>query len=190
MYTVSKEGFAEFEEKKSKFIGYIKPVSSKIEAEEFINLIKQKHYDARHNAFAYKLIENGQEYFKFSDDGEPSNTAGKPIAEIINLKNVSNLVIVVSRYFGGIKLGAGGLIRNYAKSAKLAIESVEILELKEKKEILIDFDYSKINEIDNFINNFEASIIYKNFETRVTYKILLEEKYLEKLREINNLIII
>ena len=112
MKTIKSETIIEFEEKKSKFIGYAKPISTKKQAEEFIQKIKNKHPDATHNCSAYKVIDNGQEYFKTDDDGEPSGTAGKPMGDIINYMEVSNLVVIATRYFGGIKLGAGGLVRN------------------------------------------------------------------------------
>ena len=99
MNTVKKETIIEFEEKKSKFIGYIKPISSIKEAEVFINSIKEMHPNATHNVPLYRVIENGQEYFKYNDDGEPSNTAGKPMAEILNILNVYNVALVATRYF-------------------------------------------------------------------------------------------
>ena len=104
MQTIGRECVIEFEEKKSKFMGYIKPVISKEEAERFIQMVKEKHYDATHNCSAYKLTENGQEYFKVDDDGEPKGTAGKPMGDIITYMEVENLVVVATRYFGGIKL--------------------------------------------------------------------------------------
>ena len=150
MNTIKKETIIEFEERKSKFIGYAKPISNKKEAESFIQQIKSKHPDATHNCSAYKVIDNGQEYFKTDDDGEPSGTAGKPMGDIITYMEVSNLVVVATRYFGGIKLGAGGLVRNYAKTAKLAIQDAGIEEYIEKKIYLVDFNYDKIGEIGKY----------------------------------------
>ena len=147
MNTVAKETIIEFEEKKSKFIGYIKPVLSVREAEKFINGIKEMHPNATHNVPLYRVIENGQEYFKYNDDGEPTNTAGKPMAEILNILNVYNVALVATRYFGGIKLGAGGLIRNYAKTAKLAVNEAEIIKYVEKSTFIIDYDYEYTSEI-------------------------------------------
>ena len=190
MKTVSRECFSEFEEKKSKFICYVKPVYTKLDAEKFIELINKKHSDATHNVPAYRVIENGREYFKFSDDGEPQNTAGKPIAEIINILDVYNVVVVVTRYFGGIKLGAGGLVRNYAKACKLGLESAEIIELLKKKELMIDFDYVKIDEIDRFILLNGITVIDKGFTERVTYKIEVDEISEQKLRELRGILII
>ncbi|MBZ4684201.1 MAG: thymidylate synthase [Fusobacteriales bacterium] len=175
MNTVEKECIIEFEEKKSKFIGYIKPVSTKEEAEEFIELIKIKHSDATHNVSVYRVIDNGKEYFKFDDDGEPSGTAGKPMAEIVNLKDVYNLVVVATRYFGGIKLGAGGLVRNYAKTAKLAIEEANIVEYIEKVEFIIDFPYSVSGEIDRIILSNDIEVLEKTYDARITFKIRVDK---------------
>ena len=98
---------------------------SKEEAEEYINYIKSLHPNATHNCSAYKINNKGLEFFKVDDDGEPSGTAGKPMGDIINYMEVTNLVVIATRYFGGIKLGAGGLVRNYAKTAKLGITEAE-----------------------------------------------------------------
>ncbi|NME36541.1 MULTISPECIES: YigZ family protein [Fusobacterium] len=182
MKTVKKECFIEFEEKKSKFIGYIKPVSSKEEAEKFIEKIKQKHYDATHNCSAYKLTENGQEYFKVDDDGEPKGTAGKPMGDIINYMEVENLVVIATRYFGGIKLGAGGLVRAYAKTAKLAIQESEIVDYIEKKTYLLDFSYDKVGEVEQIILKNNDEILEKGFNDKVTYKVILSEKSIEELK--------
>ena len=130
--TIKKECKIEFEEKKSKFIGYVKPVFSKEEAEDYIKYIKNLHSDATHNCSAYKINNNGLEFFKVDDDGEPSGTAGKPMGDIINYMEVTNLVVIATRYFGGIKLGAGGLVRNYVKTAKLVITEAEIIDFIDK----------------------------------------------------------
>ncbi|MBN1469672.1 MAG: YigZ family protein [Fusobacteriaceae bacterium] len=190
MKTVLKETEIEFEEKKSKFIGYIKPINSIREAENFIKTIKEMHSNATHNCSAYRIIENGQEYYKFDDDGEPSGTAGKPIGEILTTLGVFNVVVVVTRYFGGIKLGAGGLIRNYAKTAKLAVNESGIVDYIEKKIYLIDFSYSKSSEIDRFINENRIEVLEKTFEERVSYKMSLSNIETEKIKEINDIVFI
>ncbi len=190
MKTVLKETEIEFEEKKSKFIGYIKPINSIREAENFIKTIKEMHSNATHNCSAYRIIENGQEYYKFDDDGEPSGTAGKPIGEILTTLGVFNVVVVVTRYFGGIKLGAGGLIRNYAKTAKLAVNESGIVDYIEKKIYLIDFSYNKSSEIDRFINENRIEVLEKTFEERVSYKMSLSNIETEKIKEINDIVFI
>ncbi len=119
--TVKKEASEEYIVKKSRFIGYIKPVSSKQEALDFINAISKKHWDATHNVYAYILRDEGIK--KFSDDGEPQGTAGMPVLDVIEKNSLTDVCIVVTRYFGGILLGAGGLVRAYSHSASVAIEA-------------------------------------------------------------------
>ena len=194
MKTVEKETVIEFEEKKSKFIGYIKPVSTVEEAEKFIDSIKEIHPNATHNVPLYRVVENGQEYFKYNDDGEPANTAGKPMAEILNILDVYNVAIVATRYFGGIKLGAGGLIRNYAKTAKIAVNEAGITDYKEKSLFIIDYDYEYTGEMESFLNahkkEYEIEITEKNYANRVTMKIKADSEIEEKLNEMNRLIVI
>ena len=194
MKTVEKETVIEFEEKKSKFIGYIKPISTVEEAEKFIDSIKEMHPNATHNVPLYRVVENGQEYFKYNDDGEPANTAGKPMAEILNILDVYNVAIVATRYFGGIKLGAGGLIRNYAKTAKIAVNEAGITDYKEKSLFVIDYDYEYTGEMESFLNahkkEYEIEITEKNYANRVTMKIKADSEIEEKLNEMNKLIVI
>lgn len=194
MKTVEKETVIEFEEKKSKFIGYIKPVSTVEEAEKFIASIREMHPNATHNVPLYRVVEEGQEYFKYNDDGEPTNTAGKPMAEILNILDVYNVAIVATRYFGGIKLGAGGLIRNYAKTAKIAVNEAGIVEYKEKSLFIIDYDYEYTGEVESFLNmykkEFEIEVVEKNYSSRVTMKIKADSEIEEKLNEMNKLIVI
>ena len=194
MKTVSKETIIEFEEKKSKFIGYIKPVSSVNEAEKFIKSVRKKHPEATHNVPLYRVMENGQDYFKYNDDGEPTNTAGKPMAEILNILDIYNVAIVATRYFGGIKLGAGGLIRNYAKTAKLAINEAEITEYVEKSEFILDYDYESTSEVDSFLNingeKYNIEISERNYSDRVTLKIKANSDIEEKLNEMSRVIVI
>ena len=194
MKTVKKETITEFEEKKSKFIGYIKPITTVLEGENFIEKIKKMHPNATHNVPLYRVIENGQEYFKYNDDGEPSNTAGKPMAEILNILDVYNVAIVATRYFGGIKLGAGGLIRNYAKTAKLAVNEAEIVEYIQKSTFIIDYKYEYTSEIELFLNSkkdeYKIEILEKNYSDRVTMKILATSEIENELNNFQNILVI
>lgn len=190
MKTVSRELTIEFIEKKSKFLGHIKPVSTVQDAQMYIDYINTIHPDATHNVYAYKVIENGQEYFKYNDCGEPLNTAGKPMAEIIIRLDVSNVVIIATRYFGGIKLGAGGLIRNYAKCAKLAINEAGIVEYIEKSIYLLDYDYSKSKDMDAFFEKNSIEVLEKMYNERVSVKILINNELIDSLERINDIIII
>lgn len=190
MNTVEKETIIEFEEKKSKFIGYIKPVISVKEAENFISSIKSMHQNATHNVPLYRVIENGQEYFKYNDDGEPSNTAGKPMAEILNILDVYNVALVATRYFGGIKLGAGGLIRNYAKTAKLVVNEAGIVEYKEKSIFILDYDYSMTSDMENFFNKKNIKIIEQNYLDRISVKIEADKEMEDEIETLNGVIVV
>ena len=190
MRTVGKECVIEFEEKKSKFIGYIKPVSTKEEAEQFIEMIKAKHSDATHNCSAYKVTDGGQEFFKVDDDGEPKGTAGKPMGDIITYMEADNLAVVATRYFGGIKLGAGGLVRAYAKTAKLAIQEAGIVDYVKKTLFLLDFSYEKTAEVEQIIYKNGDEIIEKGYNDRVTYKVSLSENSIRKKKEKRDIVMI
>jgi len=155
--TISKEATVEMEEKKSRFIANVKPVSSEEEALEFINNIRAKYWDATHNVYAYYI--SGENIIqRFSDDGEPSGTAGMPVLEVIKRMELKDLVVVVTRYFGGILLGASGLVRAYSKSAALGIEAAGIVTKKLCRLINIVVDYSAFGKIQNKIMNEGYSI--------------------------------
>ena len=119
--TVEKQSSDEFVEKKSRFIGYIKPVQTQEEAVSFIEEIRQKHWDATHNVYAYVLREN--QIRRYSDDGEPQGTAGIPVLDVLLKEGLTDCAVVVTRYFGGIMLGAGGLVRAYSHGAKIAVDA-------------------------------------------------------------------
>ncbi|MBP3336981.1 MAG: YigZ family protein [Clostridia bacterium] len=124
--TVKYQGEAELIEKKSRFIGHARPVKTEEEALLFISDMRAKFYDATHNVYAYILQENN--IARFSDDGEPGGTAGMPTLEVLKKENVTDCVVVVTRYFGGTLLGAGGLVRAYSKAAKMGLDDAEIVE--------------------------------------------------------------
>ena len=138
--TVEFEGCDEFIEKKSRFIGYVKPVKTVEEATEFIAKIKSKHWDATHNVSAYVLRENNIQ--RSSDDGEPSGTAGVPVLDVLLKENLVDVCVVVTRYFGGTLLGAGGLIRAYSHGSKIAVESGNIITMAPCKIMSCLVDYS------------------------------------------------
>ena len=141
--TVGKETSAEFTEKKSVFIGYVAPVHTAEEAEEFIQKIKKKHADARHNVSAY-IVGNS---IRYSDDGEPKGTGGVPVLEVIKKSGVDGTVVVVTRYFGGILLGAAGLVRAYSKAAAMAIEEAGIVTYRSYTECTVTCDYSLYDKL-------------------------------------------
>lgn len=179
--TIPKEGKDEFIEKKSLFIGYAKPVQSEEEALEFIEKISKTHHDATHNCWAYILGEN-MDVQRFNDDGEPSGTAGLPMIELLKREEITNIALVVTRYFGGIKLGAGGLIRAYAKGAKIAIEASTVVDMVECLILSLEYDYSFHGSIVNYLNNSKITSINDNFTDVVNKEILVKEEDYEKIR--------
>ena len=151
-------GEGEIVEKKSRFIGQIKPVTSEEEAYTFIEEIKKKHYDARHNCFAFSVGAD-MPLLRFSDDGEPQGTAGKPILEVINSSGIHNICIVVTRYFGGTLLGTGGLVRAYTDAAKAALANCEtrLIELLVPTEIKTN--YTDMGKIQYILGNHNVKIL-------------------------------
>ncbi len=133
---------------KSKFIGYAKPISSEEEAIAFIQEIKTKHKDATHNVYAY-IYGDSNNIQRYSDDGEPSGTAGIPVLEVIKKEDLRNIAVVVTRYFGGIKLGTGGLVRAYTKGAKIGLEAGLIVEKVLFKKIKFRIDYTLYGKVEN-----------------------------------------
>lgn len=147
--TVKIESSDEFVEKHSRFIGYCKPVTTEAEAVEFINMIKKKHWDARHNCYAYSLREG--QVKRYSDDGEPSGTAGMPMLDVITKSGVVDAVVVVTRYFGGILLGTGGLVRAYSQGCKIALEAAQITEMKLCSVCTVTFSYNRYGKLNTLI---------------------------------------
>jgi len=148
--TVLNNAEAEMIERKSRFIGYCRPVRSQDEAVQFINEIRAMHRQATHNVYAYVLREDN--IMRYSDDGEPAGTAGVPVLEVIKKEGLTDICVVVTRYFGGILLGAGGLVRAYGKSAKLGIDAAERIEKIYCKLYLIRCDYSTYGKLEYAIN--------------------------------------
>ena len=148
--TIKEDGQVQEEIKKSRFICHIKRVTTEDEAREFINTIKKEHYKATHNCSAFILGERS-EMKRSSDDGEPSGTAGVPMLGVLENHQLTNVCAVVTRYFGGIKLGAGGLIRAYAGSVALAIKEIGIVHIKEQLGLRLTLSYSQYQELPNFL---------------------------------------
>ncbi|MCX7842985.1 MAG: YigZ family protein [Clostridia bacterium] len=148
--TVKNAAGAEIEEKKSRFIASVKPVNSEEEALDFISMLKSKYWDASHNVYAYYIGGNNI-IQRFSDDGEPSGTAGLPVLEVIKRMELQDLVVVVTRYFGGILLGAAGLIRAYSKSASAGIEAAGIITRQLCTEVSIMLEYTLFGKVQNVL---------------------------------------
>ena len=185
--TVFESGESTIIIEKSKFIGYSRHVETEEDALTFINEIKKKNKDATHNVSAYILGEkkNAQ---KYSDDGEPSGTAGIPILELMKKEELTNSAIVVTRYFGGIKLGAGGLVRAYSKSAKSTLENSLISQKKIFIPIEILFDYSFLGKIQNDISTRNILASKPDFEDVVKYTIYVDKEEIDSsINHINDL---
>lgn len=161
---------------KSTFIGYAKPIKTEEEAVEFVNEIKKKHKDATHNVWAYTVGKN-MNIQRYSDDGEPQGTAGIPTLEVIKKEDLRDVVVVVTRYFGGIKLGAGGLVRAYTKGAKVGLEAAKIIEKVMYQEVKIKIDYNQLGKIQNEIMNmgyFVKDTIYEDNVEIIVYSRISE----------------
>lgn len=166
---------AEIVEKKSKFIANLFFVDSVEKAEDKIKTIKKKHYDARHNCFAYIVSENNELTKRSSDDGEPSGTAGAPMLEILEKNNLANVLIVVTRYFGGILLGTGGLVRAYSESLKKAIENATWAKQEHGFELNVTLDYSDLESFKYYCGKHNIRIIGNEYLDNVICKIELND---------------
>ncbi|WP_407724472.1 YigZ family protein [Ruminococcus sp. JL13D9] len=166
--TVKIESSDEFTEKRSRFIGYVKPVKTEAEATEFINSIRSKHWDARHNVYAYSLREGNIK--RYSDDGEPSGTAGMPVLDVITKNEVYDVCVVVTRYFGGVLLGTGGLVRAYSQGSKIALEAGQVVLMQNCLVCSLTCTYNQYGKISSLIPDNGGVIDDSVFETDVKLK--------------------
>lgn len=171
--TTAENGTASYEIQKSRFIAYTSHVETEAEARDFVTAIKKKHFDARHNCSAWVLGADSSQQ-KSNDDGEPGGTAGNPILEAIKQHGLTNVVVVVTRYFGGIKLGAGGLIRAYSHTASLGLEATPCLEVKPFCLMEAEMDYSLLGTVENWIHNEELRTGETAYLDKVTVRLLVE----------------
>lgn len=177
--TVEKESCDEFVVKKSRFIGYVKPVQTVQEAVSFINEIKSKHWDATHNVYAY-VLRDGQSR-RYSDDGEPQGTAGIPVLDVLLKEELTDVAVVATRYFGGIMLGAGGLVRAYSHTAKIAVESGNIITMSLCKIASVKSDYTFYGRLGPLICQHGGIIEDTQFAEDVTIFFRIPEQSYEKL---------
>lgn len=179
--TVEFESKDEFVEQRSRFIGYVKPVQSEEQALEFINEKRQKHWDATHNVYAYVLREGKIQ--RYSDDGEPHGTAGVPVLDVILKSGVTDAVVVVTRYFGGILLGAGGLVRAYTKGAKIALAAGNIIEMELCFSARLKCDYGLYGKISGLIPSNGGVIDNTEFTDCVEIEYHINESGLNSFRK-------
>ena len=171
--TVNEFAFDELIEKRSRFIGYCKPVSTQDEAIAFINEIKSKHWDARHNVYAYVIKDEGVS--RYSDDNEPQGTAGIPVLDAIRKRDITDCVVVVTRYFGGVLLGAGGLVRAYSAAAKLAIDAAGEREMIMCSVCELSCSYTMYGKMPSLISKFGGCIDDSSFTDDVSLVFHLPE---------------
>ena len=179
--TLAGEGSDEFEERRSIFIGHAKHITSEEEAMEFVKAKKKEYADATHNCWAYLL--KGGIVARYSDDGEPQGTAGVPMLETIRKSGVTDCVVVVTRYFGGILLGAGGLVRAYSHGSKIALEAAQIVTYEKYAEFKLDCSYSDYQKYSVILPSFNAIIDNTDFTDKVTISFAVKETVVGALEE-------
>lgn len=179
--TIKFDNCTEIVEKKSRFIANLIYVETEEEAINKIKEIKKKYYDARHNCFAYRVVEKDTIIQRSSDDGEPSGTAGAPMLNILEKNNIANVLVIVTRYFGGILLGTGGLVKAYSEATLKAIEENELDEREKGYEILFILSYQNVKQIEHYIKINNIKIIKKEYLDNV---MILAELSQEKYKEI------
>lgn len=179
--TVSEFATDSFIEKRSEFIGYICPVSTNDEAVDFINRIKSEHRKAKHNVYAYILRKDN--ISRYSDDGEPQGTAGMPVLEVLKKRGLTDVCVVVTRYFGGILLGGGGLVRAYSRAASLACDAAHIMDMRLCHRLKISADYGMYGKISYLLPAFDTITVSSDFGSDVTLEILVLSEKLEELRK-------
>ena len=183
---------AEVVEKKSKFIASIFYINSVAEAEEQIKKVKKKYYDAKHNCIAYRVIEEDKVVERSSDDGEPSGTAGAPMLSILQKNNLCNILVVVTRYFGGILLGTGGLVSCYSKSTLDAIDKAQKVVKCIGQEAEVELDYPNLEIFKYYCKNAQINITDTQYSDKIICKIEAENNKINKLMEdirLKNLIV-
>ena len=176
--TIAGRATSEFTEKHSKFIGYAAHTSTEQEAIDFINEIRTKHSDARHNIYAYTIRDNN--ITRFSDDGEPHRTAGKPALDIVNGYELKDVCVVVTRYFGGILLGSGGLVRAYSKAVKDALDCAEKVLMVPGVLYKSKCTYNQYAKLESIITSFSGAIRETVFEDNVVIEYSIDKECKEK----------
>lgn len=178
--TIKENVSAEIVEKKSKFIANLFYVETIEDVENRLKEIRKKYYDAKHNCFAFRL--DNENISRFSDDGEPSGTAGAPMLNILEGRNLSNVLVIVTRYFGGILLGTGGLVRAYSEATLKAIENSEIVEKVYGNVLNIEIEYKDLDNIKYYLKNENINIENINYGEKILLKIELTDEELEKIK--------
>ena len=183
--TIKENSSAEVVEKKSKFISNIFYVESREEAENIIKEVNKKYHDARHNCYAYRIVTEEGTIEKASDDGEPSGTAGAPMLNILSKNNLANVLVIVTRYFGGILLGTGGLVKAYSSACTLGLEKTGIIEKNIADLYKIEINYTDVDKFKYFAKNNDIIILKEEYLENVILEIGIKEIDLLKNIDIN-----
>ena len=186
-YTISQSSIAEFKDRGSKFIAYAYPITSVDEAKSYLQTLKKEHPKAVHHCFAYRIGIDGNN-FRVSDDGEPSGTAGKPILNQIDSKQLTDISVIVVRYFGGTLLGVPGLINAYKTAAALTLQMIPVVQKQVEIKYELHFDYTKMNEVMTVVKQFNCSILHQEMQLFCLLKIGIPKARLEEvLYKINDM---
>lgn len=186
--TVAWEASASFIEKKSEFIGHIAPVKTVEQAEEFIAKISKKHFNASHNVYAY-ILREGQ-IKRFSDNGEPQGTAGIPALDVLQKEGLTDVCVVITRYFGGILLGGGGLVRAYSHAVTVAVAAAQVMQMELCKALSVKCDYSFYGKLTHILPDYNIKVLSSSFLEEVELSLLINadrlEKFTKALTELSN----
>lgn len=187
MRVVYTGGEGEIVEKKSRFIATVRPIQSEEEATAFINEMKKKYWDAKHNCSAF-VIGNRQELTRCSDDGEPAQTAGRPMLDVLLREGITDVAVVVTRYFGGVLLGTGGLVRAYQAATQAGLAASKLIEKKQGSRLMIHTDYTGLGKLQYLFGQQSTAILDTTYEADVTLTILVPAEQKESLpKEITEL---
>jgi uncharacterized YigZ family protein len=189
-YTIATDSEVEIKVKGSRFVARTAACTSKIEAEEILDNIRKKYHDATHHCFAYRVGMGRESTFRYSDAGEPSGTAGKPIFDRIEGKHLTNVIVVVTRYFGGTKLGTGGLTRAYSEAAAGVLEKAGVVKKYITKKISLTVPFPDYNSVERIIQQYKAAIVRQEFadvvELTVEVRISTAEQFINRLVELTS----
>lgn len=181
--TIQSPASAEFKEKGSKFIAQVFPVQSREEAEQKLAEVKKEYYDATHNCTAFKVGIGDDAVYHYDDDGEPSGTAGQPIYQAITDADLTDVLIVVTRYFGGTKLGTGGLIRAYSKAATQAIEATKIITKRLAEKLTVRTTYDDISQVMRSLDEVEGKILSQDYGADITLQVAVRKSLADQFTE-------
>lgn len=169
--TIAAEASDEFVEKRSRFIGHVCPAATEEEAQAFVAAKKAKYWDATHNVWAY-ILQEGQTK-RYSDDGEPQGTAGVPVLDVLQKEGLTDLVVVVTRYFGGTLLGAGGLVRAYSHGAKIAVDAARILHMNPCTVLEMELEYGLYGKVSYILPRYNAQVLSSDFGAAVRLRVMM-----------------